>query len=212
MIFKDRQQAGEKLAAALTKYRAKKPLILGIPRGGMVVAYEIAKALNAQLDIIVARKLASPSQPEYAIGAIAPGGIKILNSEAVQYFGLDKHDLDEIITQEKQELERRMQIYRAGKKALNVKNKTVIIVDDGLATGLTAKAAVRSVKALGAREVILAVPVAAADTAADMCQEVDELICLSTPSYFGAVGQFYKNFPQTTDEEVSDILIYGFNP
>jgi predicted phosphoribosyltransferase len=212
MIFKDRQQAGEKLAAALTKYRAKKPLILGIPRGGIIVAYEIAKALNAPLDIIVARKLASPSQPEYAIGAIAPGGIKILNSEAVQYFGLDKHDLDEIITQEKQELERRMQIYRAGKKALNVKNKTVIIVDDGLATGLTAKAAVRSVKALGAREVILAVPVAAADTAADICQEVDELICLSTPSYFGAVGQFYKNFPQTTDEEVSDILIYGFNP
>ena len=206
MIFQDRQQAGQKLAAALTKYRAKKPLILGIPRGGIVVAYEIAKALNAQLDIIVARKLGAPGQPEYAIGAIAPGDIKILNTEAVAYFALDKHDLDEIITREKQELERRIQNYRAGKKDLNVKNKTVIIVDDGLATGLTAKAAVRSIKKMGAHEVILAVPVAAADTAANMRQEVDEIICLSIPPHFAAVSQFYKKFPQTTDAEVIELL------
>lgn len=206
MIFKDRQQAGQKLTEVLHKYRGKETIILGIPRGGVVIAYEIAKTLGAKLDIIVARKLGAPGQPEYAIGAIAPGGIRVLNNEAVQYFNLDKQDLDAIIAREKQELERRIKLYRAGKKDFDLKNKTVIITDDGLATGLTAKAAVRSAKALGAKKIILAVPVAAADAATAMRAEVDEFICLSIPDHFAAVSQFYQNFPQTSDNEVIELL------
>ncbi len=206
MIFRDREQAGQQLASSLEKYRDKNPLILGIPRGGVVVAYQVAKVLKAQLDVIVARKLGAPSQPEFAIGAIAPNGIRVLNKESVHYFGLSKQDIENLVARQQQEMERRIQLYRSGREDLDVEDRIVIVIDDGLATGLTAIAAVRSVKKGGAKQIILAVPVCAADTFRNMQQEADEVICLSVPEYFDAVGRFYQDFPQTTDDEVITLL------
>jgi putative phosphoribosyl transferase len=204
-IFQDRQDAGRQLAQSLIKYKNKQPLILGIPRGGVIVAYEVAKALLAELDVIVARKLGAPLQPELAIGAIAPGNIKVLNPELVQYFGLDDADINKLVEQEQQEMERRISAYRAGRADLDVKNRTVIIVDDGLATGLTALAAVRAVKNMQAKKVILAVPVGAADTVATLSKEAI-VVCLSTPQQFDAVGYWYRDFAQVTDAEVIALL------
>jgi len=205
-MFQNRQQAGQKLAKDLQQYRSKKPIILGIPRGGVVVACEVAKALQAPLDVIVARKIGAPLQPEFAIGAIAPGGIRVFNEESVRYFALNKQDLNALVSREQQEMQRRIELYRAGRKKLDLENQIVIVIDDGLATGLTALAAVRSVKKAGAKEIILAIPVAAADTMRNMAHEVDKIIYLSAPEYFGAVSRFYEEFPQTTDEEVITIL------
>jgi putative phosphoribosyl transferase len=206
LIFRDRKEAGQQLANSLEKYRDKNPFILGIPRGGVVVAYQVAKALKAQLDVIVARKLGAPPQPEFAIGAIAPNGIRVLNAESVHYFGLSEQDIESLVTRQQREMERRIQLYRSGREDLNVKDRIVIVIDDGLATGLTAIAAVRSVKKSGAKQIILAVPVCAADTFCNMQQEADEVICLSVPEYFDAVGRFYQDFPQTTDDEVIALL------
>ena len=208
-MFQNRQQAGQKLAKNLQQYKSKKPIILGIPRGGVVVAHEVAKALQAPLDVIVARKIGAPLQPEFAIGAIAPGDIRVFNEESVRYFSLNKQDLDALVFREQQEMERRIDLYRAGRKKLALKDQTIIVIDDGLATGLTALAAVRSVKKAGAKEIILAVPVAAADTIRKMQPEVDNIIYLSAPKDFGAVSQFYADFPQATDEEVIGLLSRG---
>jgi putative phosphoribosyl transferase len=208
-MFQNRQQAGQKLAKNLQQYKSKNPIILGIPRGGVVVAHEVAKALQAPLDVIVARKIGAPLQPEFAIGAIAPGGISVFNQESVRYFSLNKQDLNVLVSREQQEMERRIELYRAGRKKLDLKNQTVIVIDDGLATGLTALAAVRSVKKAGAKEIILAVPVAAADTIRKMQPEVDKIICLTASEDFGAVSRFYADFPQTSDEEVIGLLSRG---
>jgi len=206
LVFRDREEAGQRLANNLEKFRGKDPIILGIPRGGVVVAYQVAKVLKAQLDVIIARKLGAPSQPEFAIGAIAPNGIRVLNEDSVHYFRLSKQDIENLVAKQQHEMERRIKLYRSGNVDLNVKDRIVIVIDDGLATGLTAVAAVRSVKKSGAKQIILAVPVCAADTFQNIQHEVDEVICLSVPEYFDAVGRFYQDFPQTTDDEVIALL------
>jgi putative phosphoribosyl transferase len=187
-------------------YRNENPIVLGIPRGGVVVAAEVAKILKAELDVIVARKIGSPSFPEFAIGAIAPNDVTVLNPDSVEYMHLSTHQIDELIELEKQEMQRRIKLYRHNKKELNVSNRIVILVDDGLATGLTAMASVRALKKLKAKKIILAIPVAAPAAVEALCKEVDEVVCLFAPNNFEAVGSWYQEFEQTSDEEVIKLL------
>lgn len=204
--FSDRRSAGEQLAKSLEKYRDKKPLVLGVPRGGVVVAAAVARELNAQLDVIVARKIGAPLQPEFAIGAVAPNDVTVLNEEALRYFTLSKQDLEELAAKEKKEMQRRINLFRAGKKEFNLAGRIVIIVDDGLATGFTALAAIRSAKKAKAEKIILAAPVCAADTKDKLAKEADEVVCMLAPKDFAAVGYFYRDFDQVTDEEVVELL------
>lgn len=205
MIFEDRREAGQKLAEALLKYKNQpQTIILALPRGGVVVGFEIAKALNLPLDIIVPRKIGAPENPEYAIGAITETGEGIFNEGEIGQ--VDKKWLAREIEREKKEAQRRLKLYRGGRPALNLRGQTVILVDDGLATGLTMRAAMAAVKKQKPAKIVVAVPVAAADTTEIIKKEAGELICLFIPPYFGAVGTFYENFEQTTDEEVINIL------
>ena len=202
----DRAEAGRELARLLKSYEKETPIILGMPRGGVVVAYEIASLLHAPLDVIVTRKIGAPNQPEFAIGAIAPGDIVLLNKEVIKDIQLSNTEIQSLIDNETQEMKRRLQLYRSNRPALDVKNKTVIVVDDGLATGLTALAAIRSLRQWHPKKIILAIGACARDSAKRLQQEVDELICLLTPEPFYAVGQWYRYFDQTTDEEVIRLL------
>lgn len=206
-LLKDRHEAGQQLAAKLEKYREEKPLILGMPRGGVVVAFEIAHLLQAELDVIVARKIGAPGQPEYAIGAIAPGGVVVWNEEARSYFSFESAEAKNLISKEEKEMERRLRSYRGVNAApLAVQGRVAIIVDDGIATGQSALAAVRSVRALQPAKIILAVGVTSAEALAMLRREVDEIICLSIPEPFWAVGAWYENFSQTEDAEVIELL------
>ncbi|CAL7963830.1 putative phosphoribosyl transferase [Gammaproteobacteria bacterium] len=206
IILQDRKEAGRKLAEVLSNYMVEKPIILGMPRGGVVVAYEISKALKAPLDVIVTRKIGAPSQPEYAIGAIAPGDIRVFNVEAISSLGLDNTEIKAIVEYEEKEMERRIKLYRSNKPSLNLKDKVVIIVDDGVATGQTAMVAIRSVRKMQPRKIVFACGVCARDAAAMLEQEADKVICLSLPAVFYAVGQWYLDFAQTTDAEVLQLL------
>lgn len=205
-IFYDRIDAGEKLAKKLVKYRPSHPIILGMPRGGVVVAYAIARALQAPLDIIVARKLGAPDQPEFAIGAIAPNDIVVWNEEALSYINLNETIKQQLIATEQKEMQRRLKIYRGNLVPLSLQDKVVIIVDDGIATGQSALAAIKSVRKMKPKKIILAVGVAAADSLTLLQSEVDELICLATPEPFYAVGEWYENFAQVEDQEVIELL------
>lgn len=205
-IFRDRRDAGAKLAESLEKYRADHPIILGMPRGGVVVAYEIAKKLDAQLDVIVARKLGAPSQPEFAIGAIAPGDIVVFNEGIPGYYVSNSLEIKKIISEEKLEMQRRINLYRRGRNKLDVKNKVVIIVDDGVATGQSAIAAIRSIRKMQPQKIIFAAAVGALDAIKVLEQEADEVICLAMPADFMAVGLWYENFDQTTDDEVIALI------
>jgi len=206
MLFRDRREAGQKLAQVLLPYREEKPVVIGLPRGGVVVAYEVARALNAPLDVIVARKLGAPGQPELGIGAIAPGGVVLIDPYTVRLLGLTEEDIQQLIEEETKELQRRINRYRGEQPFPDVTGKTVILVDDGLATGVTARAAIRALRKLNPARIILAVPVCAPDTARLLEQEADEVICLAAPPDFRAVGLWYQDFSQTTDEEVIDLL------
>ena len=206
IIFKNRKEAGQKLAEALKSYGAEKPIILAMPRGGVVVAYEIAKALNAPLDVIVSRKIGAPLQPEYAIGAIAPGDIGVFNEEAISSLGITKAEIEILITHEKKEMERRIKLYRGDKPPLDLKDKVVIIVDDGVATGQTALVAIRSVRKMQPKKIVFACGVGAQDSMELLRQEADEVISLNVPKTFYAVGQWYQDFGQVTDEEVLRLL------
>lgn len=206
IIFKDRTEAGQMLASELLQFASENPVVLGMPRGGVVLAYEIAQALHAPLDVIVARKIGAPGQPEYAIGAIAPGGIRIFNPEAMPYFEGNSPEIEELIRLEQLEMERRIKLYRGDHAELDVKNKTVIIVDDGLATGQSALAAIRSVRQQHPKKIVLAVGACALSSARILQAEVDILVCLSMPEYFYAVGEWYQDFSQTSDQEVIDLL------
>lgn len=208
-VFANRQTAGRELAVALEEFREEKPIILGMPRGGVILAFEIAQALNASLDVMVARKIGAPNQPEYAIGAIAPGDIVVINPEAVAFYDISSPEVQAVIAREKQEMLRRIKLYRGSKPELELKNRTVILVDDGLATGQSALAAVLAIKKMQPKKVILAVGVCAVDSAAILRQEVDELVCLSMPEQFYAVGLWYQDFSQTTDDEVIALLNNG---
>lgn len=205
-ILNDRKEAGRELAKQLALRKCKNPIVLGMPRGGVVVAYEIARQLHAPLDVVVARKIGAPDQPELAIGAIAPHNTVVLNEGLIASFRLSQEEVQQLIAKEKIEMERRLQLYRQNQSFPDVKNNTVIVVDDGLATGLTALAAVRFLHKLKPKKLILAVGACASDSAEKLQHEVDELICLLIPEHFYAVGEWYHDFSQTTDEEVLSLL------
>jgi len=206
-VFRDRREAGKLLARALAHYAGRKDVVvLGLPRGGMPVAAEVARALGAPLDVLIVRKLGAPGQEELAIGAIAEGGVRVLNRELVENLGLTRWEIDELAQSEERELERRVQIYRGGRDSLPVADRTVIVIDDGIATGATMRAGLQSLRARGATLVVAAAPVGAADSVATLREDADEVVVLETPAWFRAVGQWYENFGQTTDEEVRACL------
>lgn len=210
-VLQDRKEAGKKLAALLQHYRGADTVIMAMPRGGVVVAFEIAQALQAPLDVIVARKIGAPDNPEYAIGAIAPGDIKLMNPEVQAYLDFDSPEVEKIVAHETKEMERRIKLYRGDRKTLNIKGKNVIIVDDGVATGQTALASILAIKKMQPKKIILAVGVCADDSAEMLQQYVDEFVCLAMPEPFYGVGMWYKDFSQTTDDEVIELLELNFN-
>ncbi len=204
MSFKDRFDAGQQLAKKVKKF--EKPYVLAIPRGGVVIGIEISKKLKCPLDIIVARKMGAPGNPELAIGAVTADGDLFLDEQLVEQVGVRHEYILEEQEAQMKEAERREDVYRSGREELSLKGKTAILVDDGLATGATMEAAVRSVKRCGAKKVVVAVPVAPQETVGRFKQLVDEVVVLSTPKSFWAIGQFYSDFPQVSDEEVVSIL------
>jgi putative phosphoribosyl transferase len=205
--FADRREAGREVADKLAAYRRQPDVIvLALPRGGVPVAFEIAEALDAPLDIFVVRKLGMPGHAEFAIGAIASGGVRVVNEEVVRAYSIPAAAIEAVARQELAELERREREYRHGRPAPDLHNRTVILVDDGLATGSTMRAAVEAVRALGPLRVVVAVPVAAPDACAAFADITDETVCARTPEPFQAVGLWYRDFSQTTDDEVRDLL------
>ncbi|WLQ66395.1 MULTISPECIES: phosphoribosyltransferase family protein [Streptomyces] len=206
MQFTDRTDAGRRLAAALRHLGKHEPVVLGLPRGGVPVAYEVAQALGAPLDVIVVRKLGVPYHPELGFGAIGEGGVRVISEEIVRRTGVGEKDLVAVERTEAAELVRRAHAYREGRPRLSLEGRAVVVVDDGVATGATARAACQVVRAQGAAHVVLAVPVASPDVAARLREDVDEVVCLSTPSLFSAVGEWYRDFSQTSDEEVVALL------
>jgi putative phosphoribosyl transferase len=213
MTFSDRKEAGQILAYQLASYANRKDLIvLGIPRGGVPVAFEIAKALKAPLDVFVSRKLGVPGQEELAFGAIATGRVRILDAEIVEAAGLGSEEIERIAEHETRELERRERAYRGGSAPLNVERQTVILVDDGIATGSSMLAAIKALRRLKPAQVVVAVPVAPLSTCRHLRPEVDDLVCASTPEFFQAIGQFYDDFSQVSDEEVKALLQRAARP
>lgn len=206
IIFRDRVDAGQQLAQRLIKYQDKNPLILALPRGGVVVGFEIASALGAPLDVIIARKIGAPGMPEFGIGAIAPGGVLILDEHTTHLLGISKEEIDLIASRENEEMERRITLYRGGRPMPEARNKTVILVDDGIATGVTARAAIQAIRRQKPDWLALAAPVCAPDTARLLRTEVDDFICIESPSDFRAISLWYANFRQTSDEEVMSLL------
>lgn len=207
MYFEDRIDAGEKLARKLLKYKNDTDVIvIGLPRGGVPVAFEVSQTLNAPLDIVCPRKIGAPMNKEYAIGAITETGEGILNQNVIEQMHIPQSYLDEEIAAQKKEARHRLDAYRSGMPPRNLSNHTVIIIDDGLATGSTMKAAIRSIKSEGAKKVIVAVPVAPPDSIEEIGKLVDEIICLEAPVFFQAVGQFYSDFSPTEDDEVIQLL------
>lgn len=206
MIFKNRQEAGLKLAERLMNYRNQDVLVLGIPRGGVIVAAEVARSLQAPLDIIIPRKISAPFNEELAVGAVAPDGTVIFDRQALALFKLQQEDLEEQIAKEIAEIERRSNFYRKKRDKLDCHRKTVILVDDGIATGMTARAALQSLQKQEPAHLVLAVPVASKEAVAELQDYTDNLVCLHLPTVFYAVGQFYQDFNQTTDEEVLAVL------
>ncbi|MBI2552594.1 phosphoribosyl transferase [Candidatus Uhrbacteria bacterium] len=203
-MFKDRKEAGEKLAQALVKYKnAPETIVLALPRGGVVVGFEVARALRLPLDIVVPRKIGAPGNPEYAIGAITETGDAMMNDEEVRQ--VDKEWLKQEMEKEKKEAERRLTAYRAGSPP-RIEGKTVIIVDDGMATGYTMRAAVASVRARKAAKIIVAIPHGAGDSIEQIRREVDEVAALEIPAVYFAVGAHYEEFPQISDAEVISLL------
>ncbi|MEU5799161.1 phosphoribosyltransferase family protein [Streptomyces sp. NPDC047804] len=206
MQFTDRTDAGRRLAVALRHLGRRDPVVLGLPRGGVPVAYEVAQALGAPLDVIVVRKLGVPYHPELGFGAIGEGGVRVISEEIVRRTGVGEKDLVAVERAEAAELVRRAHAYREGRPRLPLEGRAVVVVDDGVATGATARAACQVVRAQGAAYVVLAVPVAPPDAAARLREDADEVVCLSAPVLFSAVGEWYRDFSQTSDEEVVALL------
>jgi putative phosphoribosyl transferase len=206
MRFRDREEAGRLLAERLREYVGEAPVVLALPRGGVAVGYEVARALDAPLDVVIVRKLGVPWHPELGMGALAEGGALYLNREVLASVDLDTEEVTKVIAEETRELERRVQRYRGGRPLQDLTGRTVILVDDGLATGGTARAAIRSLRGFGARSIILGVPVAASETAEAIREEVDVLVCVEEPRDLWAIGTWYEDFHQLSDEEVLVLL------
>ncbi|HEY1810637.1 MAG TPA: phosphoribosyltransferase [Acidobacteriaceae bacterium] len=209
-IFKDRRHAGRVLARAVREQLEwAGAIVLGLPRGGVPVAYEVAEALRLPLDVFVVRKLGAPGQEELAMGAVASGGLVVVDTAVVRAFGISQATIEAAAERERNEIARREKLYREGLMPVGVEGRTVILIDDGLATGSTMKAAARALGPV-AQRVLVAVPVAAEATCEELRREVDALVCLETPHPFHAVGQFYGDFDQTTDEEVRGLLAEAY--
>jgi predicted phosphoribosyltransferase len=205
--FADRAEAGELLAERLTAYRDRDDVVvLALPRGGVPVAREVARALGVRLDVYVVRKLGVPGHEELAMGAIATGGVRLLNHDVIDALGIPMNVIDAVAAREQQELARREQTYRGDRGPIALTNKTVILVDDGLATGATMRAAVMAARQQQPARVIVAVPVGAVSTCADLAAEADDVVCVRTPDPFVAVGLWYRDFTPTTDHEVRSLL------
>jgi putative phosphoribosyl transferase len=206
-LFDDRVDAGRQLAERLESFRGQDIVVLGLPRGGVPVAFEVAKALRAPLDVLVVRKLGVPFQPELAFGAIGEGGeVRVINDVVVQEARLSRDDIDAVESEQRSELQRRSDRFRGGRGRISLAGRIAIIVDDGIATGATAKAACQVARAQGASRVVLAVPIGPDDTVERFAGIADEVVCLETPAFFYAVGQGYRNFTQTSDDEVIALL------
>lgn len=204
--FQDRTEAGKQLAESLAGFADRRDVVvLALPRGGVPVAFEVAQALRTPLDVFVVRKLGTPGNEELAMGAIASGGIRVLNQHVVGTLGIPADLIDEVAERELEELKRRERVYRRGRPAFDVKGRTAILIDDGVATGSTMRAAIKALKQTAGR-LVVAVPTVAYDTAAELRPEVDELVALMTPRNFYAVGQWYEDFSQATDSEVTELL------
>ncbi|MFP3895996.1 MAG: phosphoribosyltransferase [Anaerolineales bacterium] len=205
--FADRTAAGQQLAEELAKYTDQEDVIvLGLPRGGVPVAFEVAKALKAPLDVFVVRKLGVPGNPELAMGAIASGDVRVMNEDVVRRLGISEEDIERVAIREREELERREEAYRGARPGIDVEDKTVILVDDGLATGATMRAAVNALRESDPKRIIVAVPTAPAETCAEFENIADEIICLATPRPFFGVGGSYRDFSQTSNEQVRALL------
>jgi len=204
--YRDRRHAGVELARHLADVKGQDVVVLALPRGGVPVAFEVARALDAPLDVFVVRKLGLPGHPEFAMGALASGGVRVLNDEVVRLYRIPEQAVDAIAKDERIELERRERAYRSQRPALDVRGRTVVLIDDGLATGSTMKAAVEAVRALSPARIIVAVPVGSPDTCREFAGIADEIVCARRPEHFAAVGQWYDDFRQTTDEEVRELL------
>lgn len=204
--FEDRREAGQHLAERLSRYAGEDILVLGLPRGGVPVAYEVAKKLNAPLDIFTVRKLGVPGHEEYAMGAIASGGVRVLNDEALRELGITAAELEGTFEEELAELERREALYRGDRPAPALEGRTVLLVDDGMATGASMAAALKALRQHNPARVIVAVPAASRTVCEQFEALADELICAITPEPFMAVGVWYERFEQTSDEEVQELL------
>ena len=207
MLFQDRFEAGRFLASKLRQYANRTDVVvLALPRGGVPVGFEVAKALNAPLDVFVVRKLGLPGHEELAMGAIASGGVRVLNEDVIRGLGIPEGVVDVVAAEEERELERREREYRGGRPPLDVSGRTVILVDDGLATGSSMRVAALALRKKQPAQIVVAVPVASPATCAEFEAEVDQIVCAVTPEPFWAVGQWYRDFSQTTDEEVRELL------
>lgn len=207
MIFKDRTDAGRKLAAQLTRYANRGDvLLLALPRGGVPVAYQVAKQLKAPLDVFLVRKLGVPGYEELAMGAIAEGGVRVINEELVNYLGIPDEVIEGVAAVQQRELERRARAYRGNRPPPDVEDRIVILIDDGLATGSTMRAAAAALRPQKSRRLVVAVPVSSSETCDEFRSEVDEIVCAVTPQHFQGVGAWYQDFSQTSDEEVRELL------
>lgn len=207
--FTDRRSAGRQLAAALEHLRDQDVVVLGLPRGGVPVAHEVARALGAPLDVVVVRKLGLPGQPELAMGAVGEGGAVVLNDRVLAVGGVRPQELEQARVREAAEVERRTQRLRGGAAREPLAGRTALLVDDGIATGATVRAACQVVRALGAARVVVAAPVAPPSAVQQLREEADEVVCLASPAHFSAVGSWYRDFAQTPDDEVIRLLAGG---
>jgi len=207
MLFKDRSDAGRVLAGALSQYAGRADvLVLGLPRGGVPVAFEVARKLKLPLDVFIVRKLGTPWHKELAMGAIASGGVRVLNKDVIQGLQIPSWAIENVAREEELELQRRERAFRGTSAKIDVQDKVAILIDDGLATGASMRAAVRAVRALAPKKIVVAVPVASRFICEQMASEVDEAVCVETPEPFEGVGQWYQDFAQTTDDEVRQLL------
>ncbi|MCG7199405.1 phosphoribosyltransferase [Marinobacter pelagius] len=210
--IKDRITAGRALARAMEHYRDRQDLlVLALPRGGVPVAFELAQALDAPMDLMLVRKLGSPGQRELAMGAIASGGVRVLNEELVSYLGVSEETIEKVAASEQEELERRERAYRGDRPWPEIAGKCVILVDDGVATGATMRVAIKALRKQNPKELVVAVPVAPPDTVATLRREADAVVCLAMPEPFTAIGLWYANFSQVSDEEVTTQLARAWN-